>query len=141
MPINIPRLVKLAEALESPLPKKLRKSKARYDQTRFVHSCGTPACALGYYAQKSEGRFYFNYERAGEYWHFRHFIFGSSVIAGAIEEFGITNAEANTLFGGLGCGNAQSRKQAAKFVREFIASKQLEQQQENSACVSQSAKI
>jgi hypothetical protein len=125
---NIARLIKLAEALESPLPKKLRKSGRHYDQNRFVHPCGTPACALGYYARKSEGRFELKkVSYQDNAWHLIHKNYDMNIMSGAKEEFDITLPEATELFGGTGCGNARNRKQAAQYVRDFISRKLAEQ--------------
>lgn len=122
---NIKRLTTLAKVLEKPLLKKLRKSGRRYSQGAFSHPCGTPACALGNYAHKSEGRFFFE-ERDRSFMHFNGTGPTTSVFSGAQKEFDITPDEVEELFGGLGCGWARTRKQAAAYVRDFIARKEAE---------------
>lgn len=131
---NIERLTKLAEALEKPLPKKVRKSGARYNQTLFHHQCGTPACALGYYAHVSEGRFGFAKQGRGKRALYQFIYYGDSnvyggygsVRSGAVKEFDLKAYEVDELFSDRGCGGARNRKEAAAYVRDFIARKEAE---------------
>lgn len=73
-----------------------------YLQTAVVHDCGAPACAYGYWKNV--------HPEALDFW-------------SSEEEFDITLNEDNELFGPRGCGRAQSAKQAADYIRGFIAAR------------------
>jgi hypothetical protein len=110
------RLLKLAEILDVADEKHAEDNEPAYDQGRFYHRCGTPACALGHWAAHNPDRWkmvhgvpYLRGQRPHADW------------GEAREEFGITNVEAAQLFGGYGCGDARNGRQAAKYIRQFVA--------------------
>src|SRR3990167_7145324 len=71
----------------------------------YKHDCKKPACALGHYAMKHP-RIFHGYDG----W----------IFTIATAHFGITDKEAAELFGGIGCGDAQTGKQAARYIRNFV---------------------
>lgn len=89
--------------------------------------CGTPACALGHYGSrgdlqkkmkigwdmvyKSPALVYKNNRPVG------------SDDPAVCEHFGITQDEAFELFGGDGCGYANTALEAAEYIERFVASK------------------
>lgn len=145
------RLLNVAKALrESRVPR-------MFDMSTYVHDdpspryneagevikneknfCGTPACALGHYAARTDlqrllkitvdktdyGNYadmvYFGDKTTNEW---------GDTSAGwndeaVLEHFGITESEACELFDGDGCGNAKTALQAAKYIERFVARKQ-----------------
>lgn len=103
-----------------------------YNQDRVMHDCGAPACAWGWWMYSSKARFkrlamgewrhpigaitnelaHWGQHREGE----RDYV----SIDEATKEFGITNAEKVELFSGYGCGDAQTGKAAAAYIRAFV---------------------
>jgi hypothetical protein len=97
--------------------------------------CGTPACALGHYAARTDlqrilkvsvlkdshgvpfaSMDYFGKEAGSGtgYWDDGHLP----------EHFGLTHSELEELFGGDGCDNARTALQAARYIERFVAKKQ-----------------
>jgi hypothetical protein len=115
--MNARRLLRLAVIMES-VPRKL------YDQGSFgdgdPHVCKTSACLAGWRAVTHPRRWNklnpqttptLKVESTGQTW------------SDLNKEFDLTPDEAYSLFSGSGCGGAQTPKQAAKFIRKFVAAK------------------
>lgn len=124
--MNKKRLLKVAQALrESPEPKK-------FTMQRYAHSCGTPACALGHYAARSDLQRTFKLKVSeGDTWgDYDNVVvarpgFTISVLYDDVlvqDHFGITFEQACDLFSSEGCGGARTPLQAAKFIERFAAS-------------------
>ncbi len=115
------RLLKLASILDTADALHKKRGEPLYNQEDYVHSCGSPACALGHYAANTRG---FTLDRAwGEYCRK-----GLSFTwdCGAAKEFGLSTSEATELFYYNGCGEAKTAKQAAKYIRSFVKRKGVE---------------
>jgi len=96
-------LLLLADILDSADALHRATGKPAYSQRDHAHDCGAPACALSYwYAYK-----------------------GSTWLDGQIDEvlaeFGLTPAEGIELFSGRGCGEARTAREAAAYIRGFVA--------------------
>lgn len=100
--MNKQRLLDVARALrETPHPEK-------FDMGKYAHPCGTPACALGNYAARSDLQDHFRIHMDAEYsamWistsdNKRADYFRGDVL----EWFGITDEQAEELFSTYGCG-------------------------------------
>lgn len=116
--MNKKRLLNVAKALrESPAPKK-------FDMGRYAHSCGTPACALGHYANRRDLQKTFKLVTTGEFeydelqnnqgeptW------YDDDLVA---KHFGLTFGQCSELFSSHGCGDAYTSKQAARFIENFV---------------------
>jgi hypothetical protein len=98
------RLLKLASILDTADAEHRRRGEPTYDQRAFDHQCGTPACAYGHWISQSHvnRRLVLN-EREAE------------------SEFAISPHEADELFSHRGCNYARTAKQAAKYIRKFVA--------------------
>ena len=102
------------------------------------HPCGTPACALGHYAARSDLQddFELKHRMNGIYLT----EFGEKQIKyegvqrsrdgfidcpfqAAVRHFGITREEASNLFSSSGCGEATTPTEAADFINGFILEK------------------
>lgn len=117
-PYGAKRLLKLAAILDKADAEHRKKGEPTYDQTNIRHTCGTPACALGHWAAATPTRFWLKpllkYRPAPH-------LYGEWEIGEA--EFGITQQEADIIFGPDGCNYATTAKQAARFIRKFVAKK------------------
>lgn len=113
-------LEELATILETADEEHAKKNEPGYTQVAYVHPCGTPGCALGHWAVAHPDRWVVNpsQERVVS-----RNISGISPFSSAVIEFGITFHEAEELFGGGGCDHAETAKEAAAYVRVFIADK------------------
>lgn len=122
--MNKERLLNVAKALrESPNPDAFT--------METIHSCGTPCCALGHYAARTDLQqaFYIDPTKWGfrlvgrteEYDWLRYD--GSEVC----EHFDITDDDARHLFADeteetrAGCGGASTANEAAEFIERFVA--------------------
>ena len=128
MTVHAQRLLNVARALdESALPGKFTMCLYGYKGKRrgflLLHrDCGTPACALGHYAFRTDLQKSFRLDTRGD------LVFGRSTeidydSSEILVHFGITRAEAETLFGRQGCNDAQSAAEASVYIREFVARK------------------
>lgn len=98
------------------------------DETGVRHPCGTPACALGHYAARGDLQKTFKLDPE----------YGDVRLRGGEEDlvwyndgpvrthFGLSGGEAYELFGGYGCGDAETAKQAARYIERFVARKEKE---------------
>lgn len=136
------RLLKLADILDEAqkkydrlkASKKFKKGEMGYDQKRFVHECGTPACALGHWAVHNPRRWrvkdgipafrgVMDPLSASCYQYGARRVEANGVTA-ATKDFGINLMESVKLFDGDGCGNARKASTAAKYIRRFVARRQ-----------------
>lgn len=94
--------------------------------------CGTPACALGHYASRTDLQRLLKIaiKKTEEGVPFAELqFFGTSSYAMDItlpeilEHFGITEEESNMLFNWDGCDRAKTPLQAAKFIERFVQEK------------------
>lgn len=127
------RLLELASVLDRVPAAHILEDKTMrgYDQTVITHPCGTPACAWGYWLYGNKERYkrlakedgvlpayikntlakwpfpgesgYVSYYQAGEH------------------EFALTTVEIHHIFGGSGCDGARTGKEAAAYIRAFVA--------------------
>lgn len=116
------RLLKLADILSKADATHKKKSEPNYDQQFYAHECGTPACALGHWATANRrwvwlGLKYDLFPRLRNNSH-------GSTTEDAMEEFHLTEDEADELFEVDGCGNAQTAKEAARYIRAFVKRRQ-----------------
>ncbi len=100
-----------------------------YSQSAFVHPCGAPACALGHYAAQFPRKYQFKDVTSAVTDHqkivlaYRDGLYVSYDDNRTINEFSITHDEARELFAGYGCGGAENAKEAAAYIRKFVARK------------------
>jgi hypothetical protein len=142
--IHKKRLLNVARALEeSPVPKAFdmqafcHNGEERYDGNldRFLPAidCGTPACALGHYASRRDLQRVFDLGKSGgrfgTVWGLR--VTGKRGLAGfndraVLDHFALSKEESAELFDQDGCGDAKTTKQAARYIRKFVARKERE---------------
>ncbi len=83
-----------------------------------TNNCGTPACAMGHYASRPDLQKMFYLNEAGNLCNTRSGdIMGFDELA---KYFGIDEIDIGHLFGEIGCGGADTPKQAAKFIYNFV---------------------
>lgn len=122
MNIYAQRLLNVALALrESPRPAAFDMGQYGYDEEE-LHPCGTPACALGHYAVRQDLQSSFRLVMDGvkginSDWYIDY------DEAAILEHFGIDVDEAGDIFGGYGCGRAETAVAAAEFIEAFVACK------------------
>lgn len=105
------RLMLLAAHLEHADERHEERGEPTYWQGRAVHKCGTPACALGHsYAFYLAGRERWTLPKRS----------AARMAYNACLFYGLNNTEWEELFGYVGCGNAQTAKQAAAYIRGFV---------------------
>lgn len=112
--MNKERLLNVARALrESQVP-------GDFTMVRLVNPCGTPACALGHYAARTDLQ--------DEYWIDAYGRFrcvsddrGDDDDDSDAKHFGITSDESSELFGTEGCGEAKTAIEAAEYIEQFVA--------------------
>lgn len=116
------RLMELADILDEADEQHWARGEPLYDQGSWLHPCGTPACALGHWAAANTDRWTTHIlwkplltSVAAGVWH--------SSIDCAQVDFCLDYDEASELFGGIGCGHAKTGKQAAAYIRAFVARK------------------
>jgi hypothetical protein len=109
------RLSKLADILHVADEKHKKKGEQTYDQAMFMHICGAPACALGHWAVANPRRWSLIFGGLP-----RLILDGEYPLRDAMKEFCISEDEYDELFLGAGCGNAQTAKQAAAYIRRFV---------------------
>lgn len=89
-----------------------------YAQTRFVHPCGTPACALGHWVAHKYPKKVNHLKDARQ--------LGTIIVDICEKDFGIAQWAYSTwlkLFGPDGCKGAKTSIQAAAYIREFVTEK------------------
>lgn len=82
-------------------------------------NCGTPACAIGHFAVRTDLQK--SFELRGDTLFYKGRDVGTP--AEFRRYFGLSYGEAKLLFSVSGCDKAQTPRQAAKFIRKFIAKK------------------
>lgn len=118
--MNKERLLNVAKALrESPNP-------AEFTMLLEVSGCNTPACAWGHYFFRTDLQSEFEpiVEDDGEISSYaRHKPSGlmcTHMSRSTLNHFDIDEDEAEELFGGIGCGDAQTAIQAAEYIERFV---------------------
>jgi hypothetical protein len=117
--MNAERLLNVAKALrESPDPDKFT--------MLHVHTCGTPACALGHYAARRDLQEMFQLSPTTEVGVLTIGVWGATRsthgwLTFVAHHFGITDDQAYLLFGGFGCNAAQTPNAAARYIENFVA--------------------
>ncbi len=114
--LHIKRLKKLISILEAADDIHDKRKEPSYDQYSYMHSCGTPACALGHYVASNKRWVLINripFLKNGN----------KDLRQDTKDEFGITSDESDQLFGPTGCGRARTAKQAAWYIRQFLDEK------------------
>ena len=87
------------------------------------HTCGTPACALGHYAARTDLQRFVGLDKWGDLY-LRANGYGTDHSSNALlGYFGLTGDESFELFGGDGCGNATKAIDAAEYIEEFLKRK------------------
>jgi hypothetical protein len=114
------RLLNVARGLrESKHPEQFRMS-------AFVSYCGTPACALGHYASRTDLQksFHLLPNRIALFTVHQtnpKFAVGLAYDSGEVQKhFGITANEAGQLFSAWGCGEARTPIAAAEYIERFV---------------------
>ena len=82
----------------------------------LIADCGTPACALGHYAARTDVQRSFELDFEGEITYQGSKV---NVVQAAVDHFGIDYSDHHDLFSGSGCGGATRPKAAAKFIERF----------------------
>ncbi len=102
---------------------------------REENFCGTPACALGHYAARTDLQRLLKISILKDYQGGKYATmdsFGSKSGSGwgmesVMDHFGIDSREFEELFDPDGCGNAKTPLQAAKYIEKFVKDKQSKQ--------------
>ncbi len=133
--MNIERILNVARALrESPNPD-------MFNMDSYMHPCGTPSCAFGHYAVRSDLQSAFTAHAAPEAWK------GIDIVGGdkninygrdeVLEHFGITDEQSDQLFCDAGsaaeavedheisadsflCLSAKTPNEAADWIERFV---------------------
>lgn len=109
-------LLELADILERADDEHRARGEPTYRQAAWLHPCGTPACAGGHWAAAHPERWDFN--TSGAPFLREHPL---DTVSCAMHEFGISFLEALELFDLNGCGGAKTAKEAAAYIRKFVA--------------------
>lgn len=133
LPIGIRRLLQLAVVLDNTHAEQaLQPERPRYNQGKWTHPCGTPACSLGNWAFANPARWVLT-KRADPV----HGLIPrlkvrakrrGDALSDAQKDFKLDFSEAYSLFSGSGCAGAKTAQEAANFVRLFVARKLLKAQ-------------
>jgi len=106
------------------------------DEGKEKNFCGTPACALGHFAARTDLQRILKIQRDKE-GGAALAMFGSNNrdwdMEAVNEYFGISHEEHEELFGGEGCGDAQTAKQAANYIENFVCQRRKKRKSEESA--------
>jgi hypothetical protein len=113
--MNIPRLLNVAKALrEAPNPK-------TFSMNVYVHSCGSPACALGHYGCRPDLQDVF-YQQNGSLIALNENGEETMCIMDVAQKhFDISSRETDELFEATGCGLAKTPHEAAEYIEDFVA--------------------
>lgn len=121
------RLLELADILDVADAEHAVNDEPSYSQDIFFHECGTPACAGGHWAVAHPERWIVRdfrpYLREAPPSHLSAISERGTalrVYESLRIEFALTYDEGQEIFGGNGCGNAHTGKQAAAYIREFV---------------------
>lgn len=104
-----------------------------YCQNAWFNECGTPACALGHYSAAHPEYRYIAYHTGNPAYvrdirvnglpTFLTLDFVPNGFLNLLNHFNISYDEFICIFGCSGCNNAQTGKEAAEFIRNFIATR------------------
>lgn len=117
--MNRERLLNVAKALrESPSPED-------FGMETYAHGCGTPGCALGHYAYRTDLQDDFMLVPVddGMFVHTAVAFRGQKVeyFSDCVRDhFGIDYVQVGELFAGYGCGEAQTPTEAAEYIENFV---------------------
>ena len=117
--MHFKRLLNVAKSLREAAPK--RKKDGKFSMEDYVNRCGTPACALGHYAARTDLQKTFKIRNSLYY---NNEFYLSQPDDGGEEHFGIYADEHVELFGVDGCDNAKTPIQAARYIEGFVKRKQ-----------------
>jgi hypothetical protein len=126
------RLLNVAKALrESEVPEAFNMSYFLRNPTDNEHNwCGTPSCALGHYAARTDlqKKFKVGVTKGmdGRSWAQMILANGSTYYGESsvcVEHFGITYDEYDDLFDINGCGGAKTPIDAARYIEQFVKEK------------------
>jgi hypothetical protein len=116
--IHNKRLLNIAKALrEDPDPDD-------FCMSSFTNQCGTPACALGHYADRRDLQDAFSLSKEGYLT-----VLEDGLVVEEIryvtdfpitDHFNLSDEEADELFEIEGCGNAQTNIEAAEYIERFV---------------------
>lgn len=135
------RLLQLAKILDRvPAVKQVGKDKMRgYDQEAVTHPCGSPACAWGHWLYGNKERFKRIALEDGarkndikfvlDRWHSSSVVHDGRYVSfydAGEREFALSPGETTMLFEAHGCGRATTGKQAANYIRIFVAGRRQE---------------
>ena len=119
------RLLRLADILDAADDAAhIQQHEPTYDQQRYVHQCGTPACALGHWAAANPDRWYIGLDSLGDAHIFCRSNDSLDLDEASCLEFSLSSREAVRLFGLSGCNHARTAKDAATFIRSFVRSRE-----------------
>jgi hypothetical protein len=97
----------------------------KFTMHRIVFDCGTPGCALGWYAYRMDLQSEFRIDacqlRPGVSTYFLSYKAKGSFLDAAAEHFGLSWEQASELFGSWGCGAARTPAEAEAYIVAFIA--------------------
>ena len=105
------RLLHLADLLDVADAAHRKAGEPTYDQSTITHGCGTPGCAWGHWIESPARRARIVRELSS---------IPQSILC-AEPEFALNAGDVTELFAVNGCGMARSAKQAAKYIRRFVA--------------------
>lgn len=111
------RLLQLAEILDTADDLHRQRGEPTYDQFYFEHDCGTPSCAAGHWAAANPDRWSLPTMK----------LIDSStddISKDLCEEFCLSPEEFDELLEFDGCNGAESSKEAADYIRAFVARRQ-----------------
>jgi len=124
MDIHAKRLLNVAVALLDAASSIKDGEKSCFTMKSYFNECGTPACALGHYATRTDLQEAFHQGPIEDRWVY---------LAGTTEfltdyycapvqyHFGITKVQARMLFSGGGCGGANTELEAVKYIKWFVS--------------------
>lgn len=96
---------------------------SEFTMNYYGHYCGTPGCALGTYASRTDLQDTFKLKAADLYSASGYRI---DYYHPLVERhFGLTIEEIHKLFSGYGCGGAETSEEAHKYLLDFLAAKDL----------------
>jgi hypothetical protein len=125
--VRLDRLRKVVQALRE-VP---REQKSKFTMVCFVHSCGTPGCALGHFAARRDLQRAFkivkSVGRHGQPIARAYYRGDWDLLYASRDYFGLSCTEAEDLFGTRGCGDAKTPIQAARYIERFIKKQEKEQ--------------
>jgi len=121
MNVHAQRLLNVARSLKE------SRAPAKFDMGTYGHSRGTPACALGHYAARTDLQNVLFLSGTGDLMQankarggFVRTDYDDSLI---LSHFGLTDKEVTEIFGCEGCGEATNPEDAAAYIENFVAEK------------------